>query len=272
MASIRGWRGGVAAVLGLSMAAVAGQSTAASPVRPAIADLGTFFVGGHYAERRQGHDRPGPHPLPDARQTPAQDGAGIHSRRGQTITNFLSTPDGRPGWAKQFVDQGWAVYLMDKPGRGASGYDQGAYGPANRQPPDFVAKRFTAAAGLRGRRTASPRAGPGQAARPVARDRPGRGEPGDPIFDQFYASRSPARPAGSPPSWSPTPARRCSTRSAPGRGHHPFAVGRVRLGDRRGAAGPGQGHRRGRAQRPAFFGAPPPWGDSDPDKPSRPGA
>src|SRR5271163_79022 len=45
-------------------------------------------------------------------------------------TNFTGTPDGREGWAQYFVRQGYAVYVVDQPGRGRSGYLAGAYGPS----------------------------------------------------------------------------------------------------------------------------------------------
>ena len=36
-------------------------------------------------------------------------------------TNYTGTPDGREGWAQYFVRQGYAVYVVDQPGRGAVG-------------------------------------------------------------------------------------------------------------------------------------------------------
>ena len=47
----------------------------------------------------------------------------------QTGTNFTGTPDGREGWAQYFVRRGYAVYVVDQPGRGRSGYLADAYGP-----------------------------------------------------------------------------------------------------------------------------------------------
>ena len=35
----------------------------------------------------------------------------------QTGTNFTGTPDGREGWAQYFLRQGYAVYVVDQPGR-----------------------------------------------------------------------------------------------------------------------------------------------------------
>ena len=43
--------------------------------------------------------------------------------------NFTGTPDGREGWAQYFVRQGYAVYVVDQPGRGRSGYLPATYGP-----------------------------------------------------------------------------------------------------------------------------------------------
>ena len=45
-------------------------------------------------------------------------------------TTYLGTPDGREGWAQYFVRQGYAVYVVDQPGRGRSGYDTASYGPS----------------------------------------------------------------------------------------------------------------------------------------------
>src|ERR1700694_2727037 len=45
-------------------------------------------------------------------------------------TNYTGTPDGREGWAQYFVRRGFAVYVVDQPGRGRSAHLQAAYGPA----------------------------------------------------------------------------------------------------------------------------------------------
>jgi pimeloyl-ACP methyl ester carboxylesterase len=37
-----------------------------------------------------------------------------------TGAGFVSTPDGREGWAKYFVRQGWKTYVVDLPGHGRS--------------------------------------------------------------------------------------------------------------------------------------------------------
>lgn len=105
--------------------------------------------------------------------------------QGQTIANFLGTPDGREGWATQFVRQGFTVYLMDQPGRGASGYDLDAYGPASRQGPPVLEQRFTATENFEP--TAGEAYGWPQAS--LHTQWPGTGRVGDPAFDQFFASQ-----------------------------------------------------------------------------------
>jgi pimeloyl-ACP methyl ester carboxylesterase len=47
---------------------------------------------------------------------------------GQTSVAMLQTPDGRPGWAYDFVNQGYTVYMMDFPGRGRSAFIPGVDG------------------------------------------------------------------------------------------------------------------------------------------------
>ena len=49
---------------------------------------------------------------------------------GQTGMDWLQTPDGRPGWAYQFLDMGYVVYLQDFPARGRSQYVPGVDGTA----------------------------------------------------------------------------------------------------------------------------------------------
>jgi len=59
-------------------------------------------------------------------------------------TNFTGTPDGREGWAQYFVRQGYAVYVVDQPGRGRSGYLSAAYGPDRNVERGNSASRFVA--------------------------------------------------------------------------------------------------------------------------------
>jgi pimeloyl-ACP methyl ester carboxylesterase len=107
----------------------------------------------------------------------------IQSGGGETNVALLQTPDGRPGWAYDFVNRGYTVYMMDLPGRGRSAYVPGLDG-------DLL----------------PPRSGPlmeevWSGARPPSTpqstwpqytkhtqwpgDGPNKGKMGDPIFDYF---------------------------------------------------------------------------------------
>ena len=59
-------------------------------------------------------------------------------------TNFPGTPDGREGWAQYFVRQGYAVYIVDQPGRGRSGFLTAATGPMRSSERGNSASRFVA--------------------------------------------------------------------------------------------------------------------------------
>lgn len=52
----------------------------------------------------------------------------VQAGGGQTNIALLQTPDGRPGWAYNFVNQGYTVYMMDFPGRGRSAFIPGVDG------------------------------------------------------------------------------------------------------------------------------------------------
>lgn len=45
----------------------------------------------------------------------------VHGGGGQG-TDWLTTPDGRPGWATRLVEAGFVVYVVDRPGHGRSPY------------------------------------------------------------------------------------------------------------------------------------------------------
>lgn len=40
----------------------------------------------------------------------------------QTGMNWLTTPDGRQGWAEWFAERGWEVCILDQPARGRSAW------------------------------------------------------------------------------------------------------------------------------------------------------
>lgn len=152
----------------------------AQPEPLAIARQGYFFVGGTLAPR--GEDRIMAGQMFVQFQVPAQQTAPypvvmVHGG-GQTGTNFLGTPDGRPGWDDWFLRHGYAVYVVDQPGRGRSAYDAGAQGGTA---PSLLARteqRFTAPQDF--------------GLWPQARlhtQWPGSGRQGDPVFEQFFASQ-----------------------------------------------------------------------------------
>jgi pimeloyl-ACP methyl ester carboxylesterase len=52
----------------------------------------------------------------------------IHGGGGQG-TDYLGTPDGRPGWATFLVQEGYIVYVVDRPGHGRASYHPDLLGP-----------------------------------------------------------------------------------------------------------------------------------------------
>ncbi|KAI2480670.1 hypothetical protein Ptr902_07695 [Pyrenophora tritici-repentis] len=96
---------------------------------------------------------------------------------GQTATNFLETPDGRPGWASFFLSHGYTVYLSDQPSRGRSPWfpTMGTMFVVNTAQ---VEQLFTA--------TSSHDLWPQSK---LHTQWPGTGKVGDPVFDAFYATQ-----------------------------------------------------------------------------------
>ncbi len=96
----------------------------------------------------------------------------------QTATNWLSTPDGRKGWADYFVEQGYVVYMVDQPARGRSAWHPDQNGNLRMYTVQQLEKLFTAAKEL----------GDWPQAK-LHTQWPGTGRKGDPVFDAFYASQ-----------------------------------------------------------------------------------
>jgi len=143
----------------------------------AIADQGCFYVGGEYVDngRSQLGQMYVQYQIPAKRRSPYPI-VMIHGG-GQTAVNFLGTPDGRRGWADYFVAQGYATYVVDQPGRGRSGYFRG-YGESAHRDAVGISERFTAPENVKQWPQAE-----------LHTQWPGEGVPGDPDFDQFYASQ-----------------------------------------------------------------------------------
>jgi pimeloyl-ACP methyl ester carboxylesterase len=105
----------------------------------------------------------------------------VHGGGGQGL-DFLGTPDGRPGWATYFLRQGYAVYVVDRPGHGRSPLHPDVVGPMTMPASyEMISGLFT-------------RPDNGKAAWPqatLASQWPGSGLIGDPALDQLMASMGP---------------------------------------------------------------------------------
>jgi pimeloyl-ACP methyl ester carboxylesterase len=162
--------------------AATGKSDLAGGIRPPleIALEGYQFAGGKYSTvkdaRVMGGQIYAEFQIPARRKHPYPI-VFIHGGA-QTGTNFTGTPDGREGWAQFFLRQGYAVYVVDQAGRGRSAYLDSVYGPQATQNVDFVLHRFTAIENY----NQWPQAH-------LHTQWPGKGTPGDPFFDQFFASQ-----------------------------------------------------------------------------------
>jgi pimeloyl-ACP methyl ester carboxylesterase len=115
------------------------KEAAGKPPGPAIPTFSTaeigregrFYVGGHYVGEPGNETMHGAmyvetwvpknirHPYPIVF---------IAWSVGQGEYELMQTPDGRPGWAYDFVNQGYTVYMMDFPGLGRSGFIPGVDG------------------------------------------------------------------------------------------------------------------------------------------------
>jgi pimeloyl-ACP methyl ester carboxylesterase len=98
----------------------------------------------------------------------------------QTATNWMGTPDGRPGWADYFVGQGYTVYMVDQPARGRSPWLPEVDGKLATFTAEQIESRFTAPQAF----TLWPQA-------KLHSQWPGTGRIGDPAFDAFYATQVP---------------------------------------------------------------------------------
>jgi pimeloyl-ACP methyl ester carboxylesterase len=87
----------------------------------------------------------------------------VHGGYGQA-SDWMSTPDGRPGWASLFLEQGYKVYLVDRPGQGRNPHHPWVHGQYDAEAPTF--ERVATLVGATGRdHTQWP--GPGDATDPA---------------------------------------------------------------------------------------------------------
>lgn len=170
------------ALLGMGLAIGAGAQTARPPAAIPMMSLdnvayhGFFYAGGKYV--REGDQatmggamyvevmvpREVQHPYPVI----------FFHGAGQTGVDWLQTPDGRPGWAYDFLEMGYVVYLEDYPGRGRSAYVPGHDGNLNIRNAPNLEQIFTASAATADFPQASKHT-----------QWPGSGRMGDKIFDDF---------------------------------------------------------------------------------------
>jgi len=167
--------------LAATLAVVSGSSARAQEPL-SIAKQGYLFAGGKYSTVNGRQVMSGQiyveYQIPRRRTQPFP--IVIIPGGAQTATNFTGTPDGREGWAQFFLRRGYAVYIVEQPGRGRSGYLAATDGPQSTPNLEAVQSRFTAPA----RFNLYPQAR-------LHTQWPGTGMAGDPIFDQFYASQIP---------------------------------------------------------------------------------
>jgi pimeloyl-ACP methyl ester carboxylesterase len=108
---------------------------------------------------------------------------------GQTATDWMQTPDGRPGWAYYFARQGYVQYLVDSPARGRSPYVPGHDGNLTIRTAATLEATFTASA----KKGNFPRAH-------LHNQFPGTGLMGDPVFDEFAKTQVQFLQGGGPAS------------------------------------------------------------------------
>ena len=151
-----------------------------------IGRQGHFYVGGHYVGEPGKETMDGAmyvevwvpknirHPYPVVLMT----GGG-----GQGAYSLIETPDGRPGWAYDFVRQGYTVYMMDYPGQGRSAFIpslDGSLVPPRSGP--LMEEVWS------GGRPASTAASSWPQAKQYTQwpsNAPNKGKMGDPVFDYF---------------------------------------------------------------------------------------
>jgi pimeloyl-ACP methyl ester carboxylesterase len=106
----------------------------------------------------------------------------VHGGGGQG-TDWMGTPDGRPGWFQYLVSEGFKVYVVDRPGHGRSPIHPDLHGgfPMTAAVLENIAGRFTPP-------SANPAAAPNEYQK-HATQWPGPGNVGSPDLDQLVAGQ-----------------------------------------------------------------------------------
>ena len=165
----------------LAASATPGQAEA----RLELAEWSYFWVGVERAELARGTVVNGKQMYVEY-MTPAQvrhpfSIVMVHGGGGQGL-DWLGTPDGRPGWATYLVQEGFKVYVVDRPGHGRSPFHPDLHGPF-----EAHARTYEEIVG----EIASPEKDPmpyGPQARLHTQWPGSTGTIGDPILDQAMAS------------------------------------------------------------------------------------
>ncbi|HEX4024639.1 MAG TPA: hypothetical protein VHX52_08045 [Steroidobacteraceae bacterium] len=186
---------GLAGLIGPGWLEAAAQSTPQSSVPSGerfrgpleLADYSQYFIGAQGVELARGTVVNGTQ-LSVEYQIPAEVRHPypivlIHGDGGQG-SDWMSTPDGRMGWACLLLEQGYEVYVLDRPGQGRPPYEPQFHGGFRAAPTyEQMAQTRTAEQFQR-----SPR-------NPYAHlhtQWPGSGQIGDPALDQLMAAQGPA--------------------------------------------------------------------------------
>jgi pimeloyl-ACP methyl ester carboxylesterase len=148
-----------------------------------IARQGNFYIGGKYVESNGDTPMIGQafvqFQVPQ-RQTRPYPIVMVHGG-GQTGSGWISTPDGRDGWATYFLRHGYAVYVVDQVARGRSAYIADVYGPSRTLSREYSIQRFSTSE----KYNLWPQA-------KLHTQWPGNAQPGDPTFDNYFASSVPS--------------------------------------------------------------------------------
>jgi pimeloyl-ACP methyl ester carboxylesterase len=176
----KGW---IVQVVGSAAAVFMAVTIAQTPEPLSIAKMGHVFAGGKYSDVKGKKIMSGQiyaEFMIPAKRTSPYPVVLVHGG-GTTGTIYMQTPDGREGWAQYFLRKGFAVYVVDQPGRGRSPYVSDLYGPLpGAGTPENVKRNQTATA----RYKLWPQAH-------LHTQFPGAGVDGDPTFDAHWASVEP---------------------------------------------------------------------------------
>jgi hypothetical protein len=98
--------------------------------KPTTINGKTYIAGQMYVEMRIPAKQTHPYPI-----------IMVHGGT-RSGTNWTGTPDGREGWAQYFARRGYAVYVVDQPGRGRSAYVPEVYGPPRFADAESAQRRY----------------------------------------------------------------------------------------------------------------------------------